>query len=69
LKKNHKGDWPTISEIWLKPINWAVLWLKEAKFKAEQASGFLDAMDYISADIDIKAYQLMLDVEGYFSSI
>ena len=46
---------------------WAVKWLSDAKSKAEQASGYPDAMDFKKANICIKEYQAMLDVERYCS--
>jgi len=52
-----------------KTKTWASNWLSDAKYRAEQASGYPDAMDFKKANICIKEYQAMLDVERYFSSI
>lgn len=41
--------------------NWCIHWLNNAKQKAEQASGYPDALDFKAAGIRIEDYQAMLD--------
>ena len=46
---------------------WAINWSAQAKRKAEQASGFPDAMDFRKAGIVLEEYQAMLDVSRYLA--
>ena len=47
---------------------WAISWAEEAKQKAEQASGYPDALDFKKADIDIEQYQTMTDIAYFFNN-
>lgn len=47
---------------------WAINWSSDAKQKAEQASGFPDAMDFRKAGICLEEYQAMLDVSRYLEN-
>lgn len=47
---------------------WAFNWSSTAKHKAEQASGFPDAMDFHKAGICLEEYQAMLDVSRYLEN-
>jgi len=47
---------------------WASHWSAEAKDRAEQASGFPDAMDFKKAGIRLEEYQAMLDVSRYLEN-
>ena len=42
---------------------WSENWLKEAKQLAEQASGYPDALDFKKADISIKEFQAISDID------
>lgn len=48
--------------------HWAINWSSDAKQKAEQASGFPDAMDFCKADIRLVEYQTMLDISRYLKN-
>ncbi len=48
--------------------SWASNWITDAKHKAEQASGYPDAMDFKSADISIEEFQAMSDVSRFLKS-
>ena len=45
---------------------WAGDWVREARQRAEQASGYPDALDFIKAGIRIEEYQAMSDVSRFF---
>ena len=47
---------------------WVIAWAGEAKQKAEQASGYPDALDFKKADIDIEQYQAMTDIAYFFNN-
>jgi len=47
---------------------WASKWSADAKQKAEQASGFPDAMEFNKAGIRLEEYQAMLDVRRYLEN-
>lgn len=48
---------------------WVIAWAGEAKQKAEQASGYPDALDFKKANIDIEQYQAMTDTAYFFNNI
>ena len=41
---------------------WALDWFRDARQKAELASGYPDALNFSKAGIDVREYQAMLDV-------
>lgn len=45
---------------------WNIRWSEQAKQKAEQASGYPDALDFKKADINIEEYQTMSDISYFF---
>ncbi len=47
---------------------WAGQWSADARQRAEQASGFPDALDFNKAGIDIEEFQAMLDVSRYLDN-
>ena len=47
---------------------WSANWLKEAKYLAEKASGYPDAMDFIKAGISIEEFQAMSDIDRVLNS-
>ena len=49
--------------------SWTNQWVTEAKQKAEQASGYPDAMDFKKANINIEQYQAMFDVNHFVTSL
>ena len=42
--------------------NWARGWSRDARKKAERASGYPDALNFVKAGVDVREYQAMLDV-------
>ncbi len=46
---------------------WAVQWSNKARQKAEQASGYPDALDFKKANITIDEYQTMSDIAYFFT--
>lgn len=48
--------------------SWSSNWVTDAKLKAEQASGYPDAMDFKSAGISIEEFQAMNDVNRFIES-
>ena len=46
--------------------HWVINWTNEAKNKAEQASGYPDALDFKKANINIEEYQAMSDIAYFF---
>ena len=47
---------------------WASHWSGDARHKAEQASGYPDALDFNTAGIAIEEFQAMLDVSRYLDN-
>ncbi len=45
---------------------WNIRWSEQAKQKAEQASGYPDALDFKKAEINIEEYQAMSDICYFF---
>ena len=45
---------------------WVIQWADEARQKAEQASGYPDALDFTKANIKIDQYQAMTDIAYFF---
>ena len=48
--------------------HWVIRWSGEAKRKAEQASGYPDALDFKKANINIEEYQAMNDICYFFTN-
>ena len=48
---------------------WAEDWLVDARHKAEQASGYPDAMDFKKAGIRFEEFQAMNDINHYLASV
>ncbi len=47
---------------------WAIGWAEDARQKAEQASGYPDALDFVGAAINIEQYQAMSDIAHFFTN-
>lgn len=47
---------------------WVIAWAVDAKQKAEDASGYPDALDFEKAEIDIVQYQVMTDIAYFFNN-
>jgi len=47
---------------------WATDWVKQAKQKAEQASGYPEAYNFIKAGISIEEFQAMEDISRYLDN-
>ena len=47
---------------------WSTGWVEQAKQKAEQASGYPEAYDFIKAGISIEEFQAMQDVSRYLDN-
>ncbi len=47
---------------------WVIQWSTQAKQKAEQASGYPDALDFTKAKINIEQYQCMSDISYFFKN-
>lgn len=52
----------------LSATQWATDWVKQARLKAEQASGYPEAYDFIKAGISIEEFQAMEDVGRYLEN-
>lgn len=48
--------------------HWIITWSEDAKQKAEQASGYPDALDFTKANININEYQTMNDISYFFNN-
>ena len=48
--------------------DWVIQWSDTAKKKAQQASGYPDALDFKKADINIEQYQAMSDIAHFFKN-
>lgn len=48
--------------------HWVINWSEDAKQKAEQASGYPDALDFKKANINIEEYQAMSDISYFFNN-
>ncbi|MCU7799086.1 MAG: hypothetical protein KZQ70_02795 [gamma proteobacterium symbiont of Lucinoma myriamae] len=48
--------------------HWIISWSEDAKQKAEQASGYPDALDFKKADIKIEEFQAMSDISYFFNN-
>ncbi|MDH5484421.1 MAG: hypothetical protein OEY43_04215 [Gammaproteobacteria bacterium] len=53
----------------IQACNWCTDWLTMAKQKAEEASGYPDAMDFKKAGIAFEEYQAMLDTGRVLSAL
>ncbi len=49
-------------------VQWVVNWSEQARQKAEQASGYPDALDFKKAHINIEEYQTMSDISHFFKT-
>ncbi len=47
--------------------NWSSEWVRVAKQKAEEASGYPDALDFNKSGVSIEAYQAMTDLGSYIT--
>jgi hypothetical protein len=47
---------------------WVIGWAEDARQKAEQASGYPDALDFKKANINIEHYQAMTDIAYFFNN-
>jgi len=45
---------------------WVIQWSEQARKKAEQASGYPDALDFKKANINIEHFQAMTDISYFF---
>jgi len=49
-------------------VQWAIDWSEQARQKAEEASGYPDALDFKKANINIEEYQTMSDISHFFKN-
>lgn len=49
-------------------FNWVNHWTDEARQKAEKASGYPDALDFIKANIKVEEYQAMSDIAHFINN-
>ncbi len=49
-------------------VQWVINWSEQARQKAEQASGYPDALDFKKAHINIEEYQTMSDMSHFFKN-
>jgi len=47
---------------------WAIVWANDSKQKAEEASGYPDALDFKKANINVEHYQAMTDIAYFFNN-
>lgn len=47
---------------------WVIHWSEQSRQKAEQASGYPDALDFNKANINIEHYQTMSDIAHFFTN-